>query len=76
MIRQALDFATPSQDIVDKLLKGRAVRSMADQQPGTWAYNDTLEGRPYDIEQAKKLFAEAGSDPERRGHLGRQGPDR
>ena len=60
LIRQALDFATPSQDIVDKLLKGRAVRSMADQQPGTWAYNDKLEGRPFDIEQAKKLFAEAG----------------
>lgn len=59
-IRQALDFATPSQDIVDKLLKGRAVRSMADQQPGTWAYKEDLEGRPFDIEQAKKLFAEAG----------------
>ncbi len=59
-VRQALDFATPSQDIVEKLLKGRAVRSMADQQPGTWAYNDKLEGRPYDIEKAKALFAEAG----------------
>jgi peptide/nickel transport system substrate-binding protein len=60
LIRQALDFATPSQDIVDKLLKGRAVRSVADQQPGTWAFNPNIEGRPFDIEQAKALFAEAG----------------
>lgn len=59
-VRQALDFATPSQDIVDKLLKGRSVRSMADQQPGTWAYKEDLEGRPFDIEQAKALLAEAG----------------
>ncbi len=31
LVRQALDFATPTQDIVDKLLKGRAVR--VDRRP-------------------------------------------
>lgn len=60
LIRQGLDFATPSQDIVDKLLKGYAVRSVADQQPGTWAFNPDIEGRPFDIEQAKAKFTEAG----------------
>ena len=60
LVRQALDFATPTQDIVDKLLKGRAVRSVADQQPGTWAFNPDIEGRPFDLEQAKALLAEAG----------------
>jgi peptide/nickel transport system substrate-binding protein len=60
LVRQALDFATPSQDIGDKLLKGRAIRSVADQQPGTWAFNPNIEGRPFDIEQAKALLAEAG----------------
>lgn len=60
LVRQALDFATPTQDIVDKLLKGRVVRSIADQQPGTWAFDDTIEGRPFDIEQAKALLTEAG----------------
>lgn len=59
-VRQALDFATPSQDIVDKLLKGRYVRSIADQQPGTWAHNPNIEGRPFDIEQGKALLAEIG----------------
>lgn len=60
LVRQALDFATPTQDIVDKLLKGRAVRSIADQQPGTWAHNPNIEGRPFDLEQAKALLTEAG----------------
>jgi peptide/nickel transport system substrate-binding protein len=60
LVRQALDFATPSQDIVDKLLKGRAVVAVADQQPGTWAFNPNIEPRPFDLEQAKELLTEAG----------------
>ncbi len=59
-VRQALDFATPSQQIIDKLLKGRAIPSVADQAPGTWAFDASIEPRPYDLEQAKKLLAEAG----------------
>ncbi|HYO30557.1 MAG TPA: ABC transporter substrate-binding protein, partial [Thermomicrobiales bacterium] len=59
-VRQALDFATPSQDIVDKLLKGYSVRSVADQAPGTWAFNPNIQGRPFDIAQARALLAEAG----------------
>ena len=62
-VRQALDFATPTQDIIDKLLKGRAVRSIADQVPGSWAHNPNIEPRPYDLEQAKALLAEAGLTP-------------
>src|SRR5215211_543596 len=59
-VRQALDFATPSQDIIDKLLKGRALPSVADQAPGSWAHNPEIQPRPYDVEQAKALLAEAG----------------
>jgi peptide/nickel transport system substrate-binding protein len=59
-VRQALDFATPSQDIIDKLLMGRALPSVADQAPGSWAHNPNIEPRPYDLEQAKALLAEAG----------------
>ena len=32
-VRQALDFATPTQQIIDQLLKGRAVRSIGDVAP-------------------------------------------
>lgn len=59
-VRQALDFATPSQLIIDQLLKGRATPSVADQAPGTWAFNPNITPRPYDLEQAKALLIEAG----------------
>ena len=59
-VRQALDFATPSAQIIDKLLKGRALPSIADQAPGTWAFDASIQPRPYDLDQAKKLLAEAG----------------
>jgi peptide/nickel transport system substrate-binding protein len=71
-VRQALDFATPSQDIIDRLLKGRALPSVADQAPGSWAHNPDIEPRPYDVEQAKALLAEAGLTPGAGGVL--EGP--
>ena len=71
-VRQALDFATPTQQIVDELLLGRAIVSVADQAPGSWAYNPNIEPRPYDLEQAKALLAEAGLTPGPEGVL--QGP--
>jgi peptide/nickel transport system substrate-binding protein len=71
-VRQALDFATPSQDIIDKLLKGRALPSVADQAPGSWAFNPDIQPRPYDLEQAKALLAEAGLTPGANGVL--EGP--
>ncbi len=71
-VRQALDFATPSNDIIDQLLKGRALPSIADQAPGSWAHNPNIEPRPYDLEQAKALLAEAGLTPGPDGVL--QGP--
>jgi peptide/nickel transport system substrate-binding protein len=71
-VRQALDFATPSQDIIDKLLKGRALPSVADQAPGSWAFNPNIQPRPYDLEQAKALLTEAGLKPGTGGVL--EGP--
>jgi peptide/nickel transport system substrate-binding protein len=68
-VRQALDFATPSKDIIEKLLKGRAIPSVADQAPGTWAFNPDIQPRPYDLEQAKALLAEAGLTPGEGGVL-------
>ena len=59
-VRQALDLATPTQDIIDRIYKGRVQRAFADQAPGTWAYNDQVQPRPYDLEAAKALLTEAG----------------
>jgi peptide/nickel transport system substrate-binding protein len=71
-VRQALDFATPTQQIVDELLQGRALVSIADQAPGSWAFNPNIEPRPYDLEQAKALLADAGLTPGADGVL--EGP--
>jgi peptide/nickel transport system substrate-binding protein len=71
-VRQALDFATPTKDIIEKLLKGRAIPSVADQAPGSWAFDPSIQPRPYDPEQAKALLAEAGLTPGAEGML--EGP--
>ena len=59
-VRQALDYATPTQDIIDRIQKGRVVRAIADQAPITAVYNAEIQGRPYDPEMAKQLLTEAG----------------
>lgn len=59
-VRLALDYATPTQDIIDKILKGRATRSIGDVAPGTPYFNDQIQPRPYDPEKAKQLLDEAG----------------
>lgn len=59
-VRQALDFATPRQRIIDELLGERAVPAFADQAPGSWAYNPSLEPRPYLPDQAAELLDQAG----------------
>lgn len=59
-VRQALDFATPRQRIIEEVLDGRAIPAFADQAPGSWAYNPALEPRPFLPERAAKLLDQAG----------------
>lgn len=59
-VRQALDFATPKQRIIDEILGGRAVAAFADQAPGSWAYHPDLTPRPYALDQAAALLDEVG----------------
>jgi peptide/nickel transport system substrate-binding protein len=72
-VRQALDFATPSQLIIDQLLQGRAVPCIGDQAPGTWAHNPNIQPRPYDLEQAKALLDGVGLVPNADGVRERDG---
>lgn len=58
-VRQALDLATPSQQIIDQVLGGRAYRAFADQAPGSWAYNTEIDPRKYDPDRAKVLLDRA-----------------
>jgi peptide/nickel transport system substrate-binding protein len=59
-VRQALDYATPTQDIIDNIMKGRVVRAVADQAPITAVYNPDIQPRPYDPAMAEQLLTEAG----------------
>ncbi len=59
-VRQALDYATPTQDIIDRIMKGRVVRAVADQAPITAVYNTDIQARPYDPAMAEQLLTEAG----------------
>lgn len=72
-VRRALDYVTPRERIIEELLGGRALIAVADQAPGTWAYNPTLVPRPYDPAQAADLLAEAGLTPGPDGVLQRDG---
>jgi peptide/nickel transport system substrate-binding protein len=67
-VRQALDYATPTQDIIDNILEGRAVRAVADQAPITAVYNADVQPRPYDLAMAEQLLTEAGLTKNSDGH--------
>jgi peptide/nickel transport system substrate-binding protein len=72
-VRQALDYATPRQAIVDDLLGGRATPAVADQMPGSWAAHGTLGPRPFDPGRARELLESVGLRPGRDGVLARDG---
>lgn len=72
-VRQALDFATPRDAIIQDALAGRATVAFADQAPESWAFNATLEPRPYDLEQAAQLLDDAGLAPGEDGVRARDG---
>jgi peptide/nickel transport system substrate-binding protein len=59
-LRQAVALTVNVDDIIGKLLGGRAVRADSPMVPGTWAYNPELEPQPRDLERAGSLLEEAG----------------
>jgi peptide/nickel transport system substrate-binding protein len=59
-VRQALDYATPKEQIVDQILDGLGTISIGDIPPISWAYNPNIEPRPYDLDQARELLEESG----------------
>ncbi|MCA9858123.1 MAG: peptide ABC transporter substrate-binding protein [Thermomicrobiales bacterium] len=59
-VRQALDYATPKQQIIEQLLENMVLPSSADTTPGTWAWDPDLPPTPYDPDKARALLEEAG----------------
>lgn len=72
-VRQALDYATPRETIIAEVLAGEAVPAAADQAPGSWVYDPTVEPRPYSPKRAEKLLTEAGFARNSAGILERDG---
>lgn len=72
-VRQALDYATPKQQIVDQLMKGLGTVAFGDQAPGTPWINPNLQPRPYDLEKAAVLLQEAGFTKNADGILEKDG---
>ncbi len=59
-VRQALSMAVNKASIIDAVFNGNGQAAKNPLPPGIWSYNDNIEPRPYDIEAAKKLLADAG----------------
>jgi len=59
-LRQAVALSVNVDDIIGKLLGGRAVRADSPMVPGTWAYNPQLEPRTRDLKEAGSLLDDAG----------------
>lgn len=59
-VRQALSYAINGQEIVDTLCSGYATVSNQWALEGTAQYNEDLKGYDYNVQEAKKLLAEAG----------------
>jgi len=59
-VRQALAFAIDRQELVDGVLLGLGETIATPYKPGTYWVNEKLKPRPYNVDKAKVLLAEAG----------------
>jgi peptide/nickel transport system substrate-binding protein len=68
-VRQALDYATPKDDIIAQVLGGWAAPGAADQAPGSWAFSQSIKRRPFDLDKAASLMQRAGFNLDSKGRL-------
>lgn len=59
-VRQAFAHAINKREIIDGVLLGMGREATGPYKPGTWAHNPNVKTYPYDLEQARRLLAEAG----------------
>ena len=60
LVRQALSYLTPYQDIIDHVMMGNAVQAKGAIPPNLWGHGENLKQYTYDLDKAKELLAEAG----------------
>lgn len=59
-VRWALSYATPVDKIIEEVFKGLALRTTGPFQPGSSAYESSLELIPHNLDEARRLLDEAG----------------
>lgn len=59
-VRRAIGLAIDRQGIVDRVFAGLATASASAISPGNWAYAKEYDAVAPDVEQARRLLAEAG----------------
>ena len=59
-VRKALSLAINRKALVDRILQGAATEASQWMPAGTFGYNPDIKNIPNDVNQAKKLLAEAG----------------
>ncbi|MCC6381490.1 MAG: hypothetical protein IT304_03230 [Dehalococcoidia bacterium] len=59
-VRRAIGLALDRQGIVDRVFAGLATASASAVSPGNWAYAKEYDAPAPDLEQARRLLAEAG----------------
>ncbi|WP_163581627.1 glutathione ABC transporter substrate-binding protein [Gracilibacillus saliphilus] len=59
-VRQAISMAVNKDEIINGVMNGVGIPAIGALAPPVFGYDDSIEGLPYDVEQAKELLAEAG----------------
>jgi len=60
LVRQAMSYATPTEDIIQAAVNGFATPSAGIIPVGLWPRSDKIGPYPYDLEKAKQLLVDAG----------------
>jgi peptide/nickel transport system substrate-binding protein len=59
-VRQAINHAIDKDEIVRGVLSGLGIATGTPYKPGTWQYDDKIPANEYDLDQARRLLAQAG----------------
>lgn len=59
-VRKALDMSINKEEILKSVFQGQGELVSNLMPVSQWSYNEKIKNRPYDVEGAKKLLAEAG----------------
>jgi peptide/nickel transport system substrate-binding protein len=60
LVRQAISYAFPYDDLIDNVLMGYAVQAHGPVPVGMWGHGEDLFQYEYDLEKAKDLLEQAG----------------